>query len=68
MLGAGVVRVTEDGDRGQGGGSGGVADGLTVESGRLFVVLTVMIEVEVFASSLGEAKSAVTDGGGRAGW
>lgn len=68
MLGAGVARVTRDGDRGQGGSNSGAADGLTVESGRLFVALMVMIEVEVFVSSLGEVKSAATDEGSRAGW
>lgn len=57
--------MTEDGDGGQGGGGGGTADGLTVESGRLFVVLTVTVEVEVvIVSSCSEDKSVVTDNGG----
>lgn len=37
--------MTEDGDGGPGDGASAVADGLTVESGRPLMVLTVTIEV-----------------------
>lgn len=47
MPGPALPAVTEDGDGGPGGGASVVADGLTVESGRPLMGLTVTIEVAV---------------------